>query len=122
MLNNIVIAGRLTKDPDLRYTQNQTPVATFTVAVERDFGAKEADFIDVTAWRQIGEFVSKYFHKGRMILVSGRLQSRTWTDKDGNKRTAWEINAENVYFGGERRADAGYSAEAAVDVPPPEFT
>ena len=108
MLNHIVIMGRLTRDPELRYTQSNTPVAGFTVAVDRDFGGrdggeKQTDFIDCTAWRQTGEFVSKYFHKGSMIVVSGRLQSRKWEDRDGNKRTNWEINVDNVYFGESRR-------------------
>jgi len=113
MLNHIVIMGRLTRDPELRYTQSQTPVASFTVAVDRDFGGrdgaeKQTDFIDCSAWRQTGEFVSKYFRKGSMIVVSGRLQSRKWQDRDGNNRTSWEISADNVYFGESRRdADSG---------------
>lgn len=103
MLNHIVIMGRLTRDPELRYTQSQTPVASFTLAVERDFGGrdggeKQTDFIDCVAWRQTGEFVSKYFSKGRMATVSGRLQIRSWTDKDGNKRKTAEVNADNIYF------------------------
>lgn len=106
MLNHIVIQGRLVKDPELRYTQSNTPVASFTVAVDRDFGEdKQTDFIDCTAWRKTGEFVSKHFQKGSMIVVSGRLQSRKWEDKDGNKRTSWEINAENVYFGGDKKSE-----------------
>lgn len=106
MLNHIVILGRLVKDPELRYTQSNTPVASFTVAVDRDFGEdKQTDFIDCTAWRKTGEFVSKHFQKGSMIVVSGRLQSRKWEDKDGNKRTSWEINAENVYFGGDKKSE-----------------
>ena len=108
MLNHIVIMGRLTRDPELRYTQSQVPVASFTVAVDRDFGGRDGadrqtDFIDCVAWRQTGEFVSKYFTKGRMIVVSGRLQSRKWQDRDGNNRTSWEISADNVYFGDSRR-------------------
>ena len=110
MLNHIVIMGRLTRDPELRYTQSQTPVASFTVAVDRDFGGrdggeKQTDFIDCSAWRQTGEFVSKYFRKGSMIVVSGRMQSRKWQDRDGNNRTSWEISADNVYFGESRRRD-----------------
>ncbi len=110
MLNHIVIMGRLTRDPELRYTQSQTPVASFTVAVDRDFGGrdggeKQTDFIDCSAWRQTGEFVSKYFRKGSMIVVSGRLQSRKWQDRDGNNRTSWEISADNVYFGESRRRE-----------------
>ena len=113
MLNHIVIMGRLTRDPELRYTQSQTPVASFTLAVDRDFGGrdggeKQTDFIDCVAWRQTGEFVSKYFRKGSMIVVSGRLQSRKWQDRDGNNRTSWEVNADNVYFGESRReGDSG---------------
>ena len=110
MLNHIVIMGRLTRDPELRYTQAQVPVASFTVAVDRDFGGrdggeKQTDFIDCSAWRQTGEFVSKYFRKGSMIVVSGRLQSRKWQDRDGNNRTSWEISADNVYFGESRRRE-----------------
>ena len=110
MLNHIVIMGRLTRDPELRYTQSQTPVASFTVAVDRDFGGrdggeKQTDFIDCSAWRQTGEFVSKYFRKGSMIVVSGRMQSRKWQDRDGNNRTSWEVSADNVYFGESRRRD-----------------
>lgn len=99
MLNRIIIMGRLTADPELRQTQNGTAVSTFTVAVDRDFGEKQTDFISCVAWRQTGEFVSKYFHKGSMIAVSGRLESRKWEDRDGNKRTSWEVQCESVYFG-----------------------
>lgn len=103
MLNHIVIMGRLTRDPELRHTAIGTPVASFTLAVDRDFsgrdgGEKETDFIDVVAWRHTGEFVSKYFRKGSMIVIAGRLQSRKWEDNDGNKRTSWEINAASAYF------------------------
>jgi single-strand DNA-binding protein len=108
MLNHIVLMGRLTRDPDLRYTQSQVPVASFRIAVDRDFGGRDggerqADFIDCVAWRQTGEFVSKYFQKGRMIVVSGRLQMRDWTDRDGNKRTSAEVVCDNVYFGDSKR-------------------
>ena len=103
MLNHIVIMGRLTRDPELRRTGSGTAVAGFTVAVERDVAAqgkeKETDFIDCVAWKERGEFVSKYFSKGSMIVVSGRLQIRGWTDKDGNKRRSAEVNADNCYFG-----------------------
>lgn len=104
MLNQIVIMGRLTRDPELRRTNSGLAVASFSVACERDFpnkdtGERETDFIDCVAWRQTGEFVSKYFTKGQMIVVSGRLQIRPWTDKDGNKRKTAEIIADNVYFG-----------------------
>ena len=103
MLNHITIMGRLTRDPELRRTDSGIAVASFTVAVDRDRAPegkeKETDFIDCVAWRQTGEFVSKYFAKGSMIVVSGRLQIRGWTDKDGNKRRTAEIVADNVYFG-----------------------
>ena len=108
MLNHIVIMGRLTRDVELRSTQSGVSVASFTVAVDRDYtgrdgGEKQTDFIDCVAWRQTGEFVNRYFRKGSMIVVSGRLQSRKWQDRDGNNRTNWEINADNVYFGESRR-------------------
>lgn len=103
MLNHITIMGRLTRDPELRRTGSGTAVTSFTVAVDRDFsgqdGEKEADFIDCVAWRSTAEFVSKYFAKGRMAVVSGRLQIRSWNDKDGNKRKTAEVVADNVYFG-----------------------
>lgn len=111
MLNHIVIMGRLTRDPELRRTGSGIAVASFSVAVDRDIankesGERETDFIDCVAWRGTGEFVSKYFQKGSMIVVSGRLQIRGWTDKDGNKRRSAEIVADNVYFGSSRRDDA----------------
>ena len=115
MLNHITIMGRLTRDPELRRTGSGIAVASFTVAVDRDFGGrdggeKETDFIDCVAWRQTGEFVSKYFSKGRMIVVSGRLQIRNWTDKDGNKRRTAEVVADNCYFGDSKRdSDSGSS-------------
>ena len=102
MLNHITIMGRLTKDVELRRTNSGVPVASFTIASDRDFGSngeKETDFVDVVCWRNTAEFVSKYFSKGRMAVVSGRLQIRSWTDKDGNKRKTAEIVADNVYFG-----------------------
>ena len=119
MLNHITIMGRLTRDPELRRTGSGVAVASFTVAVDRDFGKnengeKETDFIDCVAWRQTGEFVSKYFTKGRMAVVSGRLQIRSWTDKDGNKRRTAEVVADNVYFGDSKREGEGsYAAPAA---------
>ena len=108
MLNKIFIMGRLTRDPELRHTQTGTAVASFTLAVDRDFkdrstGERATDFINVVAWRQTGEFVSRYFTKGRMAVVEGRLQMRDWTDKDGNKRTTAEVVADNVYFGDSKR-------------------
>ena len=117
MLNKIVIMGRLVRDPELRHTQSGTAVASFTLAVDRDYsgrdgGEKETDFIDCVAWRHTGEFVSKYFAKGRMAVVFGRLQIRPWTDKEGNKRTSAEVVVENVYFG-----DSKPSGTAAVQRP-----
>lgn len=99
MLNKIIVMGRLVKDPELRRTGNGTAVTSFTIACDRDFGDKETDFLECVAWRQTGEFVGKYFTKGRMAVVAGRLQIRGWTDKDGNKRKTAEIVADNVYFG-----------------------
>ena len=99
MLNRIIVMGRLTRDPELRRTGNGTAVTSFTIACDRDFGDNETDFLDIVAWRQTGEFVDKYFSKGRMAVVAGRLQIRSWTDKDGNKRKTAEIVADNVYFG-----------------------
>jgi len=103
MLNRIIIMGRLTRDPELRRTQSGTAVTSFSVAVDRDFksqaGERETDFIDVVAWRSTAEFVAKYFTKGRMAVVEGRLQIRDWTDKEGGKRRSAEIIADNVYFG-----------------------
>ena len=133
MLNHITIMGRLTRDPELRRTGSGIAVASFTLAVDRDFpnketGEKETDFIDCVAWRQTGEFVSKYFTKGRMAVVSGCLQIRSWTDKDGNKRRTAEVIADNVYFGDSKRdsdnsgssynvgtAAGGYTNEGAAD-------
>lgn len=107
MLNTITIMGRLTADPILRRTQNGVAVASFTLACERDFAAqgadKETDFVDIVAWRSTAEFVSKYFTKGRMAVVSGRLQIRNWQDKEGNKRRSAEILADHVYFGEAKR-------------------
>lgn len=142
MLNHIVIMGRLTREPELRTTQSGVKVATFTVAVDRDYsgrdgGEKQTDFIDCVAWRQGGEFVATYFHKGSMIVVSGRLESRKWQDRDGNNRTNWEINCDHTYFGEARRQDGngsygsqtnnsygGYTAPPRASAPhqPPTFT
>lgn len=113
MLNHIVLMGRLTHDPELRRTGSGIAVASFSLAVDRDFGSsanngeKETDFIDIVAWRNTAEFVSKYFTKGRMAVVSGRLQIRNWTDKEGNKRRSAEVVADNVYFGDSKRDAAG---------------
>ena len=115
MLNHIVLMGRLTRDPELRRTGSGIAVASFRLAVDRDFGPKdgaerETDFIDIVAWRSTAEFVSRFFTKGRMAVVSGRLQIRPWTDKDGNKRRTAEVVADNVYFGDSKRdSDSGSS-------------
>ena len=124
MLNKIFLMGRLTRDPELRRTGNGTAVASFTLAVDRDYksqsGEKETDFIDVVAWRSSAEFVSKYFTKGRMAVVEGRLQIRDWTDKDGGKRRSAEVVADNVYFGDSKRDGAGdYGAPPAYGMPAP---
>lgn len=112
-LNHITIMGRLTSEPELRRTNSGTAVASFTLAVDRDFAKdgneKETDFIECTAWKHNAEFVSKYFSKGRMAVVSGRLQIRGWTDKDGNKRKTAEIVADNIYFGDSKRSESNGS-------------
>lgn len=120
MLNKIILMGRLTRDPELRRTGTGTAVTSFSLAVDRDFksqsGEKETDFIDIVAWRSTAEFVSKYFTKGRMAVVEGRLQLRDWTDKDGGKRRSAEVVADNVYFGDSKRDggdSSGYSAAPA---------
>lgn len=107
MLNHIVVMGRVVRDPEMRYTQSGKPVVSFTLAVERDFSQdKVTDFIDCVAWNKTAEFVSKYFRKGQMMIACGSLQSRKWEDRDGNKRTSWEIQAQNIYFG-EAKKDSG---------------
>lgn len=117
MLNKIILMGRLTRDPELRRTQSGTAVTSFSLAVDRDFkgqnGQKETDFIEVVAWKNTAEFVSKYFTKGRMAVVEGRLQIRDWTDKDGSKRRTAEVVADNVYFGDSKRdSEPAYGAPA----------
>ena len=120
MLNKVFVMGRLTRDPELRRTQSGTAVASFSLAVDRDYksqsGEKETDFFDVVAWRSTGEFVAKYFTKGRMAVVEGRLQVRPWQDKDGNNRRSTEIIAENIYFGDSKKDGSGntenYGAQA----------
>lgn len=115
MLNHIVLMGRLTRDPELRRTGSGVAVASFTLAVDRDFsnnGERETDFIDCVAWRGTGEFVSKHFAKGRMAVVSGRLQLRDWTDKEGNKRRSAEVVADNVYFADSKTQQAATAAPA----------
>ena len=117
MLNHITIMGRLTRDPELRRTGSGIAVASFTLAVDRDYsgkdgGEKETDFIDCVAWRQTGEFAAKYFTKGRMAVASGRLQIRSWTDKDGNKRRSAEVVVDNMYFGDSKK-DGGNNSYGA---------
>lgn len=112
MLNHIIVMGRLVADPELRNTDSGTPVCSFRVACDRDFknkqtGERETDFINVVAWRSTAEFVSKFFSKGRMVVVDGRLQTRSYTDREGNKRTAAEIVAGSVYFGDSKPKDDG---------------
>ena len=115
MLNKIFLMGRLTRDPELRRTGSGTAVVSFSLAVDRDFksqsGEKETDFIDIVAWRNIAEFVSKYFTKGRMAVVEGRLQIRDWTDKEGNKRRSSEVVADSIYFGDSKK-DTGMPAQS----------
>ena len=126
MLNRIVLMGRLTHDPELRRTQSDTPVCSFSLAVDRDYkrdGEKETVFIDVVAWRSTAEFVSRYFAKGRMAVVEGRLQIRDWTDKEGGKRRSAEVIADNVYFGDSKpKEDGAPSADADFGAPPSGFT
>ena len=122
MLNHIVIMGRLARDPELRHTQSGTPVASFRLAVDRDFkdkntGERQTDWIDVVAWRSTGEFVSRYFTKGRMAAVDGRLQIRDWTDKEGNKRRSAEVVADSVYFGDSKRDGDSANTSSAHQAP-----
>ena len=122
MLNRIIIMGRLARDPELRHTQAGVAVASFRLAVDRDFkdkatGERATDWIDVVAWRQTGEFVSRYFTKGRMAVVEGRLQMRDWTDKEGNKRTSAEVVADNVYFADSKRDGSGSYAPSQDGYP-----
>ena len=123
MLNHISIQGRCVADPELRTTTSGTEVATVTVAVERDYSGdsnkREVDFISVVAWKHNALFLSRYFQKGSMIVVSGRLQSRKWQDRDGNNRTSWEVNADSVYFGESRRDNQQSQQRGSVSVDPP---
>lgn len=125
-LNRIVLMGRLTRDPELRHTQSGTAVASFTLAVDRDFkskdtGEKVTDFIDIVAWRSTAEFVSKYFAKGRQAVVEGRLQLRDWTDQDGNKRRSAEVLAESVYFADSKRDSDTPPKMDVYDIPGAQF-
>lgn len=127
MLNHIVIMGRLTRDLELRRTQSGTAVTSFSIACDRDFkdkdsGERQTDFIDVVAWRTTAEYVCKYFSKGRMAVVEGRLQIRDWTDKDGGKRRSAEVIANNVYFGDSKKDDQGSRpVSRGVDVSASDF-
>lgn len=127
MLNHIVLMGRLTRDPELRRTGSGVAVASFTLAVDRDYrpenGEREVDFINIVAWRSTAEFVSRYFSKGRMAVVSGRLQIRNWTDTEGSKRRSAEIVADSIYFGDSKR-DSGqqdYGAPQYSGAPDPGY-
>lgn len=124
MLNSIVLMGRLTHDPELRHTNSNIPVCSFSIACDRDFkndkGEKETDFVDVVAWRSTGEFVSKYFTRGRMAVIEGRLQMREYTDKEGNKRRAAEVVADNVYFGDSKPSGGQDNASHGDDFQIPE--
>ena len=128
MLNQIIMMGRLTRDPELRYTQSQVPVCSFRIACDRDYpkakdsNEREADFVDVVAWRGTAEFASKYFTKGRMAVVRGRLQIRPWTDQEGNKRYNAEIVADGIYFGDSKnKTEGGEDAPStAGGVTPPD--
>lgn len=128
MLNSITLMGRLVADPELRRTGSGIAVASMTIAVDRDYsgkdsGEKETDFIDIVAWRQTAEFASKYFAKGRMMAVHGRLQIRTWTDKDGNKRKSAEVLADSVYFADSKKESdsAGTRYQSTAPAQPANF-
>lgn len=125
MLNKIVLQGRLSKNPELRHTQGGNPVVSFRLAVDRDFkdkqtGEKAIDWIDVVAWRNTAEFVSRYFTKGRMAVVEGRIQMRDWTDKDGNKRTSAEVVADHIYFGDSQRSGDTSNTSGDYGAPEPQ--
>lgn len=120
MLNSITIMGRLTKDPELRTTQTGKHVASFTLAVDRDYDRETTDFFSCNAWDKTAEFIDTHFKKGQMMVVQGRMYSRTYTDRNGNNRTAWEVTAINVYFGDSKKATADVQfEELADDVPLP---
>lgn len=125
MLNVVCLMGRLAADPELRHTQTQIPVTSFRIAVDRTFQPKgqdkQTDWIDIVAWRNTAEFVSRYFHKGSMIVVQGSIQTRSYSDKDGNKRTAFEVVADNVFFG-ESKRDSGAPAPFRTDSQVPQFS
>lgn len=121
MLNKSILMGRLTSDPELRHTQNNIPVASFTLAVDRSFGReKQTDFLDIVAWRNTAEFVDKWFAKGMLVAVSGRLQTRTWEDKQGNKRKAVEVVADEVFFAESKKSDRQQQYTPSDDFEPLE--
>ena len=126
MLNVVCLMGRLAADPELRHTQSQIPVTSFRIAVDRTFQSKgqekQTDWIDIVAWRNTAEFVTRYFHKGSMIAVQGSIQTRSYTDKDGNKRTAFEVVADNVFFGESKRDSGGDPAGNRYDSQVPQFS
>lgn len=126
MLNHVTIMGRLTRDPELRHTQSGTAVSSFTLAVDRDFkshsGERETDFVNCTAWKSVAEFTARYLSRGRLAIVEGRLQSRRYTDKDGNNRTAYEVVASSVYFGDSKRDPLDKLAEDAEPVSDPPIS
>ncbi|MBQ6570328.1 MAG: single-stranded DNA-binding protein [Clostridia bacterium] len=122
MLNSVILMGRLTADPELRHTPNDVSVTTFSIAVDRDFARsgteRQTDFFNIVAWRQTAEFVCRYFRKGQLVALKGSAQSRSYTDKDGNKRTAFEIVADNVYFAEPKRSgDSQPAAETRYEEP-----
>ena len=124
MLNRIILSGRLTRDPELRRTQSGIPVASFSLAVNRDFkdkatGETPVDFIDIVAWRHTGEFAANYFAKGSMAMVDGRLQIRDWTDREGNRRRTAEVVASNIYFGDSVKKKSAPAPAANTDATPP---
>ncbi len=126
MLNKVILMGRLARDPELRHTQSNVPVASFTLAVDRGYsrnaseGQQTADFISIVAWRNTAEFVSKWFRKGQLVAVSGRLQARNWTDRDGNKRTTYEVVADECFFAESKKSD-GFSTSASAPVQSDDF-
>lgn len=121
MLNKSILMGRLTADPELRHTQNNIPVASFTLAVDRSYGQeKQTDFLDIVAWRNTAEFAAKWFSKGMLVAVSGRLQTRTWEDKQGNKRKAVEVVADEVFFAESKKSDRQQDHTSPDDFEPLE--
>lgn len=124
MLNKVILMGRLTHEPELKYTQNNTPVVSFSIAVDRNYGGKgeerQTDFINIVAWRHTAEFVCNWFTKGQMIVVVGSIQSRRWQDREGNNRTSIEVVASEVQFAGSKKNDNGSSTNAAPNYRTPQ--